>query len=68
MEAACTPKMLLIIYKMDGVITQNIKNQLTTVTTVLSSCIAVCRGRYFPSPSFYCDSAQCLSLEHCVGC
>ena len=33
MEAAYTPKMLLLTYKIDGVITQYIKNQLTTVTT-----------------------------------
>ena len=37
MEAAYTPNMLLITYKMDGVITQNIKNQLTTVTIVHES-------------------------------
>lgn len=37
MEAVYTLKMLLLTYKIDGVITQNIKNQLTTVTTVHES-------------------------------
>jgi hypothetical protein len=37
MEAAYTLKTLLLTYKIDGVITQNIKNQLTTVTTLHES-------------------------------